>query len=151
LHGNGAERRPKLLEAVLTPRPRPRIARDAPHRLARLDEQVRTLLWDVNGGLTTGMIQLVLKGGETYFSQRSGTRRPLWPQLLYHRLRGADPALRVDDVVASLDRLAAAGIAVDVGDGVWRLQRHMEVEAAKAARASARAAQTASGSGSGVP
>jgi hypothetical protein len=77
---------------------------------------------------------------------------PLWPQLLYHRLRGADPALRVDDVVATLSRLTAAGVAVNVGDGVWRLQRHLDVEAARAIRAAARAAaQDGNSSGSGAP
>jgi superfamily II DNA helicase RecQ/Rad3-related DNA helicase len=141
--GGPKERRPALLEAVLTPRPRPQIARDAPHRLARLDEQVRTLLWDVRGGLTAGMMALVLKGGESYYSLRSGTRRPLWPQLLYHRLRGADPALKVDDVTTSLDRLAANNVAVDTGNGLWRLQRHLDVEAARTARAAVRAAAAA--------
>lgn len=151
--GGPTERRPALLEAVLTPRPRPRIARDAPHRLARLDEQVRTLLWDVRGGLTAGMMALVLKGGDSYYSLVSGTRRPLWPQLLYHRLRGADPALKVDDVVASLDRLAANNVAVDTGTGKWRLQRHLDVEAARAARAAARAAAASApaGAGGGTP
>jgi Rad3-related DNA helicase/DNA polymerase III epsilon subunit-like protein len=132
-HGAKDERRPTLLDAVLTPRPRPRISRNAPHRLARLDEQVRTLLWDVSRGLSVGMLALVLKGGDTYFSLRTGTRRPLWPQLLYHRLRGVDPAIRIGDVEAALERLQIRAVAVNIHDTVWRLQRHIDRETAGAA------------------
>jgi hypothetical protein len=70
--------------------------------------------------------------------------------LLYHRLRGADPALKVDDVAASLDRLTTSGTVVDNGNGIFRLQRHLDVEAAKAARAAARAAAAANAANAGA-
>jgi ATP-dependent DNA helicase RecQ len=76
------------------------------------------------------MLSLVLKGGDTYFSLRTGTRRPLWPQLLYHRLRGVDPAVRIADVEAALLRLQARRVAVNTHDSIWRLQRYLSKEAA---------------------
>lgn len=119
---------PPLLRALLTPRPRPAASRDAPHRLRRLDDHVRRLLWDNWRGLTDTMVVLVLKGGETYYSTQLGRRRPLWPHLLYHRLRGVDPGLRLADITGSLARLEAAGLVTRVGGRRWRLTAHIERE-----------------------
>jgi hypothetical protein len=82
------------------------------------------LLWDNYRGLTAGMIHRVLRGDETYVSQKDGRRRLLWPGLLYHRLRGVDPGARLDHVTAALARLADRGaIEPDPAGRIWR-HRH---------------------------
>lgn len=123
--------RPTLLQALETPRPRPAARRDeAPYRDA-VQRYVRSLLWDNYRGLTVGMIHRVLHGDETYLAA-DGRRRPLWPRLLYHRLRGVDPGIWVAHVQDAVTDLARSGDIV--GDGrVWRLRRYAERDAARTA------------------
>lgn len=129
---------PPLLAALNTPRPRPSTHRDgAPYRAA-VDRYVRALLWDNYRGLTVPMMHRVLHGDETYLSARTGRRHPLWPSLLYHRLRGVDPGIQVVHVQAAVDRLADAGDIVGTGR-VWRLRRHVARDQARAARTAAAA------------
>jgi hypothetical protein len=130
---------PALLTALNTPRPRPSAHRDgAPYREA-VERYVRSLLWDNYRGLTTGMLHRVLRGDETYLSARTGRRRPLWPGLLYHRLRGVDPGITIVHVHEAIARLAARNEVVTADDRVWRLRRHVERDAVRAARAVAAA------------
>ncbi|SCE69069.1 ATP-dependent DNA helicase, RecQ family [Micromonospora purpureochromogenes] len=121
---------PALLEALNTPRPRPTARRDAaPYREA-VQRYVRSLLWDNYRGLTIGMIHRVLHGDETYLAG-DGRRRPLWPRLLYHRLRGVDPGIKVAHVQEAVNELAGCGDIT--GDGrLWRLPRYAERDAARA-------------------
>ncbi|MEU4161695.1 DEAD/DEAH box helicase [Actinoplanes sp. NPDC026670] len=123
---------PALLDALNTPRPRPVARRDAaPYRDA-VARYVRSLLWDNYRGLTAGMIHRVLRGDETYLSAQTGRRRPLWPRLLYHRLRGVDPGIPLGHVQAAITDLTAAGEIV--GDGrVWRLRLHADRDPARRA------------------
>lgn len=122
-----AETTPRLLRALNTPRPRPVVHRDSePYRRAA-DQWVYALLWDNYRGLAPAMIRRVLRGEETYLSRRDGVRRPLWPRLLYHRLRGVDPGIRFTDVTAALQRLNADGHVLPTEDGaLWRLRRYAE-------------------------
>jgi hypothetical protein len=114
---------PPLLAALNTPRPRPSILRDAAPYQTAMDQYVRALLWDNYRGLTAGMIHRILRGDETYVSQKDGRRRLLWPGLLYHRLRGVDPGARLDHVTAALTRLADRGaIESDSAGRIWRLR-----------------------------
>ncbi|MEV0901462.1 DEAD/DEAH box helicase [Actinoplanes sp. NPDC049802] len=127
-----AEPQPALLTAFNTPRPRPSARRDAePYRQA-LQRYVRALLWDNYRGLTATMIHRVLRGDETYLSAATGRRRPLWPGLLYHRLRGVDPGIRLHHVEQSLQALTEQGNVVADGR-VWRLRRHADRDATRAA------------------
>jgi RecQ family ATP-dependent DNA helicase len=121
---------PALLAALNTPRPRPAARRDAaPYRDA-VERYVRSLLWDNYRGLTVPMIHRVLHGDETYLSAQTGRRRPLWPRLLYHRLRGVDPGIQISHVQDAVTALAAAGEVT--GDGrIWRLRRHADRDAAR--------------------
>jgi RecQ family ATP-dependent DNA helicase len=139
---------PALRTALNTPRPTPAARRDgAPYRQAA-DRYVRSLLWDNYRGLTAAMIHRVLRGDETYLSAASGRRRPLWPNLLYHRLRGVDPGIRLPHVLDALDRLVATGEVVASAQGVWRLRRHVDRDAVRAAQAARQAGQqTAAGGG----
>jgi RecQ family ATP-dependent DNA helicase len=123
---------PALLAALNTPRPRPTARRDAaPYREA-VHRYVRSLLWDNYRGLTVGMMHRVLRGDETYMSAQTGRRRPLWPRLLYHRLRGVDPGIQISHVKSAVTELAGRGELV--GDGrVWRLRRHTDRDAARRA------------------
>jgi Rad3-related DNA helicase len=129
---------PALLTALNTPRPRPSAHRDGAPYQAAVERYVRALLWDNYRGLTAGMLHRVLRGDETYLSNRAGRRRPLWPRLLYHRLRGVDPGIKLSHVEEALTRLEGKNEAVRTADGrVWRLRRHVEWDLAKVAKAAA--------------
>ncbi|MEV0982141.1 DEAD/DEAH box helicase [Streptomyces sp. NPDC049915] len=122
-----AETTPRLLQALNTPRPRPTVLRDSERYQRATDQWVYALLWDNYHGLAPAMIRRVLRGEETYLSRRDGVRRPLWPRLLYHRLRGVDPGIRSTDVTAALQRLNAEGHVLPIEDGaLWRLRRYAE-------------------------
>jgi hypothetical protein len=131
---------PALLDALNTPRPRPSAHRDgAPYRAA-VERYVRALLWDNYRGLTVGMLHRVLRGDDAFLSSRSGRLRPLWPQLLYHRLRGVDPGIKVGHVEDALVRLGSAGeVTLADGERVWRLRRHVDRDRARIAATAVRA------------
>ncbi|WP_233258189.1 DEAD/DEAH box helicase [Micromonospora sp. S4605] len=133
---------PVLLNALNTPRPRPAADRDGAPYQAAVDRYLRALLWDNFHGLTAGMLHRVLRGDEAYRDSRSGRLRPLWPQLLYHRLRGVDPGMKLTHVTDALARLEAAGeAALTDGGRVWRLRRHVDRDNARAAARQAGAAR----------
>jgi Rad3-related DNA helicase len=125
--------RPALLDALNTPRPRPSANRDGALYQAAVERYVRALLWDNYRGLTVGMLHRVLRGDDAYLSSRSGRLRPLWPQLLYHRLRGVDPGIRIGHVQDALVRLSGAGeVTLTDGERVWRLRRHVDRDRTRA-------------------
>ncbi|ANZ39111.1 hypothetical protein BBK82_26585 [Lentzea guizhouensis] len=126
--------RPALLNALNTPRPRPSANRDgAPYHEA-VERYVRALLWDNYRGLTAGMLHRVLRGDDVFLSSRSGRLRPLWPRLLYHRLRGVDPGIKTGHVEDALVRLGGAGEVVLTDARVWRLRRHVDRDSARVTR-----------------
>jgi hypothetical protein len=123
------ELEPALLSALNTPRPRPSANRDGAPYQAAVERYVRALLWDNYRGLTAGMLHRVLRGDEAYMSGKLGRLRPLWPQLLYHRLRGVDPGIKLIHVEDALARLSSTGeVTLTSGERVWRLQRHVDRE-----------------------
>lgn len=131
----GSEPEPALLTALKTPHPRPSTNRDSGPYHAAVDRYVRALLWDNYRGLTAGMLHRVLRGDEAFLSSKSGRLRPLWPQLLYHRLRGVDPGIKLCHIEDALIRLSKAGeVTLSDGERVWRLQRHVDREHARDAR-----------------
>ncbi|REH30666.1 ATP-dependent DNA helicase RecQ [Kutzneria buriramensis] len=123
---------PALLRALNTPRPRPSANRDSIVYQAAVERYVRALLWDNYRGLTAGMLHRVLRGDEAFLSGKLGRLRPLWPQLLYHRLRGVDPGIKLRHVEDALARLGSAGeVTLADGERVWRLQRHVDRDRAR--------------------
>lgn len=121
------EQIPAVLRAFNLARPRPAAVTAAGRPLFErsLDVHVEALLAAVRNGLTSGLVQLVLRGTDTYFDRRSGHRKPLWPQLLYSRHRGTMPGIAMRDVEFSLGRLVDRGTVVPVGDR-WRLREYVE-------------------------
>lgn len=139
---------PDLHAAFFTPRPVP-VAATATGRAnfeRRLQRHITDLLWHEWRGLNATMLRRVLHGEDSWFSPSLGRRRRLWPQLLYHRLRGAMVGVRQSAVDAALAALAADGEVVDIGNGRWRLAAHVRADAERAARQAA-AAAAAAGSG----
>lgn len=145
--GADATPAPSLHGAFFTPRPVP-VAATAAGRAnfeRRLQRHITDLLWHEWRGLNATMLRRVLHGEDSWWSPRLGRRRRLWPQLLYHRLRGAMVGLRQRAVDDALAALAADGEVVDVGGGRWRLAAHVQADAERAARQAAAAAAAATG------
>lgn len=139
--GNDPNPAPTLHGAFFTPRPIP-VAATATGRAnfeRRLQRHLTDLLWHEWRGLNATMLRRVLHGEDSWFSPRLGRRRRLWPQLLYHRLRGAMVGVRQRAVDDALAALAANGEVVDVGNGRWRLAAHVQADAERAARQAATA------------
>ena len=126
---------PAVLRAFNLARPRPAAVTTAGRPLFErgLDEHVEALLAGVRQGLTAGLVQLVLRGTDTVFDRRTGHRKPLWPQLLYSRHRGAMPGVAMRDVEGSLERLVERNVVVAAGDR-WRLREYLERDEIRAAR-----------------
>lgn len=127
---------PAVLRAFNLARPRPAAVTTAGRPLfeRNLDEHVEALIAATRQGLTAGLVQLVLRGTDTFFDRRSGHRKPLWPQLLYSRHRGTMPGIQMRDVEDSLRRLADRG-AIVVDSDRWRVREYVEREARRAASA----------------
>ena len=118
---------PDLLKAVLAPPAKPASAADDNRRRARLDADIARLLRECFYGLGPRTIWMVLRGNDTYYDRKAGTRRPLRAQLLYHRLFGSRPGVRYAAVSDAIDRLCAAGEIV--ADGFkWRHIQNMPPE-----------------------
>jgi ATP-dependent DNA helicase RecQ len=139
---------PALHSAFFTSRPVP-VAATAAGRAnfeRRLQRHITDLLWHEWRGLNATMLRRVLHGEDSWFSPSLGRRRRLWPQLLYHRLRGAMVGVRQRAVDEALAALAADGEVVDIGGGRWRLAAHVQADGERAARqAAAAAARTMTG------
>jgi len=146
------EQLPRVLRAFRTQNPRPAssTAQGRPAAERTLDGHVQALLWDNPRGLMPQMLWRVLRGYDSYFDRQRRRQRRLWPQLLYSRHRGASPGIRPAEVDASLARLQAQRVATPVGGGLWRLQAHIDADAARAARQAARQAAAAATAQSGV-
>lgn len=126
---------PALFGAFYAARPRPVSAATEARQVADVDRLVTRLLWDTYGGLGPTLLHSVLVGRDTVFNARTGERRPLRPRLLYHSAFGRKPGLRPQAVVDSLERLADAGVAVQVDGGLWRWVAHVANDRRRAAQA----------------
>lgn len=134
---------PRLHQAFYTPRPRPVSVTEAGRAAfeRRLSRHLLELLWAEYPGLSAQMLARVLHGDDSWYSQRLGRRRRLWPSLLHHGLRGAMPGVRQRSVDAALAALAGEGKVRGVGEAGatrWRLVEHIAAEEARAARQAAR-------------
>ncbi|MCA1683993.1 MAG: hypothetical protein LC708_02550, partial [Actinobacteria bacterium] len=126
---------PALFGAFYAARPRPVSAATEARQAAEVDRLVTRLLWDTYGGLGPTLLHSVLVGRDTVFNARTGERRPLRPRLLYHSAFGRKPGLRPQAVLDSLERLADAGVAVEVDGGLWRWAAHVANDRRRATRA----------------
>jgi ATP-dependent DNA helicase RecQ len=133
---------PALYEAFTSANLRPASATARGRRRSeeQLDRLVWQLLWHNYAGLVENIIWAVLRGEDHYFSRAERRRKRLWPRLLLSRVRGRKPALRRDELSASLARLVASGEVVQTGAVRFRLRRYVLQDEARAAAAAAEAA-----------
>ncbi len=132
--------RPALHQAFFTPRPQP-VTATAGGRAdfeRRVRHHVAELLWSQYRGLTAPMLRRVLHGEDSFYSPRTGRRRRMWPDLLYHQLRGTMPGIRLAAVEAALAALATDGEVVAVEDGKWRWAAHVAADEVRATHRAAR-------------
>ncbi len=124
---------PKLYEAFSSPKLRPTSATTRGRRYSeeQLDRLVGQLLWHNYAGLVENIVWAVLRGEDHYFSRTHGRRRPLWPKLLLSRIHGRKPALRKDELRASIGRLVAKGEVTQVGATRYRLTRYIHQDVAR--------------------
>jgi hypothetical protein len=85
----------------------------------------------------------VLRGEDHFFSRADGKRKPLWPKLLLSRVRGRKPALRKDELQASIQRLIAKGELTQTGACRYRLTRYAVQDHAREAADAQQAAEQA--------
>ncbi len=128
---------PKLYGAFSSENLRPASATTRGRRRSeeQLDRLVWQLLWHNYAGLVENIIWAVVRGEDHYFSRTQGQRLPLWPKLLLSRVRGRKPALRRDELRASIARLVAKGELTQVGATRYRLTPYVQQDAARAAAA----------------
>ncbi|HZT54391.1 MAG TPA: helicase-related protein, partial [Gaiellaceae bacterium] len=126
---------PKLYEAFTSASLRPLSATTRGRRRSeeQLDRLVWQLLWHNYGGLVENIIWAVLRGEDHYFSRAERRRKPLWPRLLLSRVRGRKPALRKDELRASLQRLIERGEVSQTGNRRFRLRRYVAEDQGRAA------------------
>ncbi len=140
--------KPKVADALETPKPRPAGARvDVAFAQRRLDKRVFGLVWDIYAGVHILDLFRALRGEDSYYSPRTKKRHVLRTALVNSRHFGANPSIRIGEVEDSLRRLQDAG-KVDVVGVRWRESSHI---ARDAARAPAAAAPTRSGTPLGAP
>jgi RecQ family ATP-dependent DNA helicase len=136
---------PKLYEAFRSDNLRPASATTKGRR--RSEEQLDKLVWQLlyhnYAGLVENIIWAVLRGEDHYFSRADRKRKQLWPRLLLSRVRGRKPALRKDELQASIQRLIANGQVTQVGACRYRLTRYVLQDEIRAAAAAAERANAA--------
>ena len=91
----------------------------------QLDRLVYQLLWHNYKGLVERIMWAVLRGEDHYYSLADKRRKPLWPRLLLSRVRGRKPALRMDELQSSIQRLMATGQVTATGACRYRLTRYL--------------------------
>lgn len=140
---------PKLLEAFRSENLRPASATAKGRRRSeeQLDRLVWQLLWHNYRGLVENIILAVLRGEDHFFSRATGKRQRLWPRVLLSRVRGRKPALRRDELQASIQRLIARGQVTQTGSCRYRLTRYVQQDEARAAEA----AEASVDDGAGTP
>ena len=135
---------PKLYEAFTSTNLRPASATAGGRKRSeeQLDKLVWQLLWHNYSGLVENIIWAVLRGEDQYFSRADRKRKQLWPRLLLSRVRGRKPALRKDELQASIQRLIVKGELTQTGACRYRLTRYVVQDHAREA-ADAQAGQAA--------
>jgi len=130
---------PRLYEAFRSDNLRPASATTKGRKRSQeqLDRLVWQLLWHNYSGLVENIMWAVLRGEDHFYSRAENRRKPLWPRLLLSRVRGRKPALRKDELQASLQRLIASEQVTQTGACRYRLTRHLVQDASRAAGASA--------------
>ena len=118
---------PSLYEAFRSDNLRPASATTKGRKRSeeQLDRLVWQLLWHNYRGLVERIIWAVLRGEDHYYSLAEKRRKPLWPRLLLSRVRGRKPALRQDELKASIQRLVASGQVTQTGACRYRLTRYV--------------------------
>jgi len=106
-----------------------------------LDGLVWHLLWHNYAGLVGNIIWAVLRGEDHFYSRAEGRRKLLWPRLLLSRVRGRKPALRKDDLRASIQRLTDRGEVAQTGAYRYRLTRYIARDQARKVPEAARAVE----------
>jgi hypothetical protein len=126
---------PSLLEAFQAENLRPASATTRGRRRSeeQLDRLVASILWQNYSGLVENILLALLRGEDHYYSLAERRRKRLWPKLLLSRARGRKPALRRDDLAASIARLVANGELTQIGASRYRLTHYVQQEAARAA------------------
>ncbi|MHB8685180.1 MAG: DEAD/DEAH box helicase, partial [Dehalococcoidia bacterium] len=126
---------PKLYEAFRSDNLRPASATTKGRKRSeeQLDRLVWQLLWHNYNGLVENIIWAVLRGEDHYYSRAEQKRKQLWPRLLLSRVRGRKPALRKEELQASLQRLIANGQVTQTGACRYRLTRYVLQDQTRAA------------------
>ena len=121
---------PALYEAFRSDNLRPASATTKGRKRSeeQLDRLVWQLLWHNYAGLVENIIWAVLRGEDHYYSRAEKKRKPLWPRLLLSRVRGRKPALRKEELLASLQRLVGKGQVTQTGACRYRLTRYVVQE-----------------------
>lgn len=102
--------RPPVADALDTPRPRPAGSRlDESAKARRLDQQVASLCWLLDRGLTPRQLTDALRGVDSWWLAKARRRVTLPHAVLNSRYFGVNPAATLVDVEASCARLATTG------------------------------------------
>lgn len=134
--------KPKVADALETPKPRPAGSRtDAAFAARRLDDKVYRLIWDVYKGVHPVDLYRSLRGEDSYYSPSTKKRHRLRTALVNSRHFGSSPSVRFSNLEDSLARLQDGGKIVKVG-ALWRDTNHVARDAAKVAQ-TAQASQAA--------
>lgn len=129
--------KPKVADALETPKPRPAGTRtDAAFAQRRLDDKVYRLVWDVYAGVHILDLYRALRGEDSYYAPRTKKRHRLRTALVNSRYFGSSPAIRLAQLEDALARLEADDKVVAVGT-LWREANHVARDATKAALAAA--------------
>ncbi|WP_202870783.1 DEAD/DEAH box helicase [Kribbella pratensis] len=127
------ETKPKVADALETPKPRPAGSRtDTAFAQRRLDDKVYDLVWDIYAGVHIRDLQRALRGEDSSWNPKTRKRRRLRTALVNSRYFGSSPSIRLEELEDSLQRLQDAGRVAQVG-AVWRESQHIARDARKAA------------------
>ena len=127
--------KPKVADALETPKPRPAGTRvDAASAQRRLDDRVDRLVWDIYAGVHILDLFRTLRGEDSYYSARTKKRHLLRTSLVNSRYFGANPSIRIGELEDSLRRLQDKD-KVDLVGARWRHAGYIAKDAAKAAAA----------------
>lgn len=148
-HGGVDAIRPRLLEVLTDARPRPTRRTEGETRglQSRIGRNVERLLRARWGSLTPFLIEKTLRGEDHFYSRKTGTTEPLWPELVNSSVFGAMPSLKRADLEATIVALEAADKVRRIAGDMprYRYAEHSRTEEARAARAAAQLGQRSPG------
>jgi ATP-dependent DNA helicase RecQ len=129
------ETKPKVADALETPKPRPAGSRtDSAFAQRRLDDKVYDLVWDIYAGVHILDLQRALRGEDSSWNPKTRRRHRLRTALVNSRYFGSSPSIRREELEDSLHRLQDAGRVAQAGV-LWRESQHIARDALKAAAA----------------